>query len=56
MKSVPLTADNLKSADCVIITTAHRNIDFDLVVASSRAIFDTRNVLKGRSGDHIFRL
>jgi UDP-N-acetyl-D-glucosamine dehydrogenase len=56
MKGVPLSAENLKAADCVIITTAHRSVDYDFVVKSSRAIFDTRNVLKGRSGDHIFRL
>jgi UDP-N-acetyl-D-glucosamine dehydrogenase len=56
MKSVPLSAENLKAADCVIITTAHRSLDYDAIVKSSRAIFDTRNVLKGRSGDHIFRL
>jgi len=56
MKSVPLSADNLKAADCVIVTTAHKSIDYDFVVKSSRAIFDTRNVLKGRPGDHIFRL
>ena len=56
MQSVPLTADKLKAADCVIITTAHKSLDYDLIVKSSRAVFDTRNVLKGRAGNHIFRL
>ncbi len=56
MEGVPLTKEILRDSDCVVITTGHRGVDYDLVLAESRAIFDTRNVLKGRTAPNIHRL
>jgi UDP-N-acetyl-D-glucosamine dehydrogenase len=47
--SVPLTADSLAAADCVIVVTDHSNIDYELVRRHGRAIVDTRNALRLRS-------
>jgi UDP-N-acetyl-D-glucosamine dehydrogenase len=45
-KSVPLTADELKSADCVVIATDHSNLDYELISSASRRVVDTRNALR----------
>ncbi len=41
-----LTAELLESADLVMITSAHSNVDYELVQKHSKAIFDTKNVMK----------
>ena len=41
-----LTKDLIESADLVIITTAHTNVDYKLVQKHAKAIFDTKNALK----------
>ncbi len=46
MSSTPLTAQNLKSFDVVIITTDHSEVDYDLVRRNAKLIIDTRNVYK----------
>lgn len=43
MRSVPLTAANLKKFDCVLISTDHSNVDYDLVVKHAKLVVDTRN-------------
>jgi len=43
MSSVPLTADELSRADCVVVTCKHTGVDWDLVKEHARAIVDTRN-------------
>ena len=45
LKSVPLTADTLQQADCVIIVTDHSHVDYGLVAKSARLVVDTRHVL-----------
>jgi len=45
LESVPLTADVLKQADCVIIVTDHAAIDYKLIARTARATVDTRHVL-----------
>ncbi len=47
--SVPLTADEVRAADCVVILTDHPGVDYDLVVRHARLVFDTRNAT-GRTG------
>jgi len=44
-RSVPLDAETVKGADCVVIVTDHSNIDYDLLRRHGRVIVDTRNVL-----------
>jgi UDP-N-acetyl-D-glucosamine dehydrogenase len=48
--SAPLTAETLRSADCVVIITDHSQFDWDFIAQHARAIVDTRNALKGRAG------
>lgn len=42
LDSVELTAENLNSFDCVILTTAHEKFDYDLIQKNSKIIVDTR--------------
>ena len=44
--SVPLTADVIQAADCVMIVTDHSSLDYGLLRRSARAIVDTRNALR----------
>jgi UDP-N-acetyl-D-glucosamine dehydrogenase len=47
MKSIPVLTDNaLKSADLVVVTTAHTNVDYDFVQQNAVAVFDTKNAMK----------
>jgi UDP-N-acetyl-D-glucosamine dehydrogenase len=50
--SVPLTDEELRSADCVVIVTNHSETDYGRVCQISSLIVDTRNALNGdlRSG------
>ncbi|MBR3287456.1 MAG: nucleotide sugar dehydrogenase [Bacteroidales bacterium] len=41
-----LTPELVASADMVIITTAHKNVDYDMVQRHAKIIFDTKNVTK----------
>ena len=42
-----LTAALVESADIVVITTAHTNVDYAFVQEHAKAIFDTKNVTRG---------
>ena len=46
---VKLTVEELALADCVVILTDHDDIDYDLVVAESDFVFDTRHRLSAAS-------
>jgi UDP-N-acetyl-D-glucosamine dehydrogenase len=54
--SRPLTPATLKAADCVVIATAHKMVDYGLVARHARAVVDCRNVLKGRRTRGVFRI
>lgn len=56
MKSVPFTPTQLKRFDCVVIATAHKNIDYGMVLRWSKGIVDTRNALVGKRSAKIVRL
>src|SRR4029453_9018143 len=47
LQSVPLTDEELKSADCLIIVTDHSGIDYKRVCSVASLIVDTRNALNG---------
>ena len=55
LESVAMTPATLAAADCVVILTDHRNIDYATVAASSPLVVDTRNAIKTRH-PHVFRL
>jgi UDP-N-acetyl-D-glucosamine dehydrogenase len=42
-RSVPLTPAVLKAADCVLISTDHSSVDYDLVCKHAPLVVDTRN-------------
>jgi UDP-N-acetyl-D-glucosamine dehydrogenase len=44
------------SADCVVIVTDHKGVDYSSVVEKSQRIVDTRNALKGFQSPKIVRL
>lgn len=47
MNSAPqLSADLVQSADIVLVTTGHTNVDYGFVQQHAKAIFDTKNVMK----------
>jgi UDP-N-acetyl-D-glucosamine dehydrogenase len=50
LHSVPLTAEALAQADCVVIVTDHSIFDWAWIARQARLIVDTRNALKGVSG------
>lgn len=41
-----ITADIVAEYDLVMITTAHTNVDYQMVVDNAQAVFDTKNVTK----------
>lgn len=41
-----ISPEIIASYDIVIITAAHTNIDYDMIQKNSKAIFDTKNVMK----------
>lgn len=45
--STPLTQEALAQADCVVITTNHKAVDYQNVLGSAQLIVDMRNALPG---------
>lgn len=41
-----LTSELIESADLIVITTAHTNVDYEFVQKHAKVIFDTKNILK----------
>jgi len=52
--SVELTPENIASFDCVIICTAHKAFDFDLIQQHAKCVIDTRGVYR-QSLDNVVR-
>jgi len=55
MKSVPLSARELKKYDCVLIATDHSAYDFKMIVSNSSLVVDTRNATAGIKGRKIVK-
>lgn len=55
--SVELTPENVSKYDCVVICTAHRSFDYELIREHARLIVDTRNVFRtpGNHNGKIFK-
>ena len=45
LESVELSDEQLASADCVVVVTAHSTVDFGRVATKAKLVFDTRNVV-----------
>ena len=46
----------IKSVDCSVIVTDHSDFDYDMLLAKSPLIVDTRNVLKIRGNPRVVHL
>jgi UDP-N-acetyl-D-glucosamine dehydrogenase len=53
---VDLTEPVVRSADCVVITTDHQNVDYDMVVRNAQLVVDTRNATRGLTGGTVIGL
>jgi UDP-N-acetyl-D-glucosamine dehydrogenase len=49
LTSVPLTAETLRGADCVVIVTDHSSLDYGLIARESKLVVDTRHALPAAS-------
>jgi len=45
LTSVPLNAEALRAADCVVIVTDHSSIDYGLIAREAKLVVDTRHAL-----------
>lgn len=58
--SVELTEDTLRAADCVVILTKNRDVDYKAIVDYADVVIDTRNTisadLRATASAHIIRL
>ena len=44
-----LSAEAIASADLIMVTCAHTNVDYDFVQKHAKAVFDTKNAMKNVS-------
>ena len=49
LKSVPLTPETVRGADCVVIVTDHTKLDYAMLAKEARALVDTRHAVAGRA-------
>ncbi len=50
MRSVELSERTLAGADCVLVVTNHRDIDWRLIASRAKLVVDTRNAMSGLEG------
>jgi UDP-N-acetyl-D-glucosamine dehydrogenase len=55
LTSVALTPQALEHADCVVIITDHKVLDYKTIVERAKLIVDSRNAIKG-AHSHVFKL
>lgn len=56
MRSVPLTPTNVKKYDCVLISTDHTCVDYDMVCKHAKLVVDSRNATgKKRRGKNVVK-
>jgi UDP-N-acetyl-D-glucosamine dehydrogenase len=55
LASVALTPQTLASADCAVIVTDHKVLDYKAIVAGSKLVVDSRNAIKGAHAN-VFKL
>jgi UDP-N-acetyl-D-glucosamine dehydrogenase len=51
LKSVALNAENLKSYDCIVLTTDHDKFDYDLIIKNASLVVDTRGKYRQTSSN-----
>jgi UDP-N-acetyl-D-glucosamine dehydrogenase len=55
-RSVPFNEQTLKDVACVVITTDHTNVNYDLLLDLPVPVVDTRNALKGHDALNVIGL
>src|SRR6266550_3427846 len=50
LRSVPLDAERLRQADCVVILVAHSAVDYGALLDGTARVFDAVNATRGRDG------
>ena len=50
LRSVDVDPAVISGADCVVILVGHSSVDYDMVLANARLIFDAVNATAGRQG------
>jgi UDP-N-acetyl-D-glucosamine dehydrogenase len=56
LESVPLTKELLAGADCVVILTAHPDIDYDFVISAAPLVFDAVGVTRHHRAENVVLL
>jgi len=56
LKSTPITPAKLRSFDCVVVATAHKDFPYRDILRHARGIVDTRNAFRHRRSPKIVRL
>ncbi len=56
LRSIALTAEKLKSYDCVVVATDHTKVNYSLIFKNASLIFDIRNVYQKQKAKKIFRI
>jgi UDP-N-acetyl-D-glucosamine dehydrogenase len=56
LRSLPLTEESLRSADCVLVLTDHTDLPWTMIAGHSSLLVDTRNALKNHRGPNVVRL
>jgi UDP-N-acetyl-D-glucosamine dehydrogenase len=56
LSSVPLSKEGLRRFDCIVITAAHRSVDYAMIVASGVPVVDARNALKNHPAPHVTKI
>jgi UDP-N-acetyl-D-glucosamine dehydrogenase len=49
-------ATGVSEADCAVVITDHRDVDYSLIVDKASLVVDTRNALRGIKSEKIIRL
>lgn len=56
LRSVPLDENTLRNLHCVVVTTAHKGIDYRWVLSCVPSLVDTRNCLAGSTDPKLIRI
>jgi UDP-N-acetyl-D-glucosamine dehydrogenase len=56
LTGVALKAETLSRYDCVVVAVDHSKVDYRLVLANAKLVFDLRNVYRGVISDKVVKL
>jgi UDP-N-acetyl-D-glucosamine dehydrogenase len=55
-ESLALTPETVRSMDAVVLLTAHKDVNYDMLLANSSLLLDTQNKLKNKSSEIVIPL